>query len=166
MMVVERLFPEAVATAEKTPRYLVVDGESPHAVQAPDHGVAPHRMRGQQHFGVGMIRAEDLSGRFEFFAQFGEVVDFAVEDDGALAVGAPHRLRPALQVEDAQTPVPEMDTVALPESLIIRTAVGQTARHAQQVIPRARSDKSRNAAHGCSPPQPPARSKLRVERTR
>ena len=61
----------------------------------------------QQHLGIA-ARAEPDPVAFEFGAQFGEIVDFAVIGYGEPAVGARHRLRgPARQIEDRQAPVPQ-----------------------------------------------------------
>ena len=67
----------------------------------------------QQDFGVGS-GAEDVALGFELFAQFAVVVDFAVEGDDELAVGAVHGLRAALgEVDDGQAAVAQGDAAVV-----------------------------------------------------
>jgi hypothetical protein len=166
VMVIKRLFPETVAAGEKAPPLAVVDDESPHAVEMVDHVVAPLGISGEQHLGVGMISAKGLPAAHQFLPQSGKVVDLAVENDADGPFGIPHGLGTAFEVEDAQAAVTEEHAVVRGVAFVVRTAVRQAPRHAHEILPCARSDKSRNAAHGLEAGQPSARSKLRVERTR
>ncbi len=148
MVVIERLLAETVAAGEKPAPLPVVDDEGPHTVEAVNHGVAPLRIGGQQHLGIGMVGAKNPPATHQLFAQLGEVVDLAVEHDAERPVPVPHRLGPAFEIENAQTAVAEEDALVFRVTFVIRTAVGQQPCHAHEVFPRARSGESRDAAHG------------------
>ena len=60
---------------------LIPDRQREHAVEALGEFFAPLLPSVDQHFGIGMVRAEAVSLGLEFATQFAMVIDFAVEDD-------------------------------------------------------------------------------------
>ena len=93
------------------------------------------------------------------FAEFGEVVNLAIEDnpDGFIFVG--HRLMTGrAEVDDAQAAVPERNCVSgageYPDPTVVRPAMSHSFGHpADQVLIRL-APYSSNAAHACSGPEP------------
>jgi hypothetical protein len=66
----------------------------------------------------------------QFGAQFGVVVDTAVEDDGEPEIGVGHRLGRLLgKVDDAQAPVPEGDASLRMYPASVRPARGERFHH-------------------------------------
>ena len=110
----------------------------------------------EQDFRVAVVGLEFVAERAEFGAEFGMVVDFAVESDAHIAVraalcaGAPHRLHATADVHDAESPMPEMDAVPFPapKPLRIRPTMGDAVGHAAQRIEVATPDETGYAAHG------------------
>ena len=134
MEVVERLFAEAVARAEEPPVRAVVDDEGPHAVQPLDEAVAPLAVAVEQHLGVGVVGDEFAAARLQLRAEFGVVVDLAVEDDAELAVARPHRLRAAGEIDDREAAMAEEDARAFirPMPVCIRPAMRDGGGHPPQ----------------------------------
>jgi hypothetical protein len=59
-----------------------------------------------------------------------EVVDFAVEDEGILFVGAAEGLMTAsIQIEDTQTRKAQVEVVMLPDALVVRAPMMQHGGH-------------------------------------
>jgi len=71
-----------------------------------------------------------MAGLFQLAAQIGEIVDFAIEDDGIALVFAAHGLRPAGDVDDGETGVAEGRRSAEGNPLAVRAAVMQRLGHA------------------------------------
>jgi hypothetical protein len=104
---VERLDAEAVARAHQAASAQVRDGDGPHALEPAEAVVPPRLERRQRDLGV-TGGAEAAPARLQLAPQLAEVVDLAVEDDPAGAVGRAHRLvRRVREVADAQAAEPE-----------------------------------------------------------
>src|SRR5690242_2718184 len=79
------------------------------------------------------VRVEVVTAGFEFRAQFGEVIDFAVEDHPNIAILVVNRLMPRRQVNDAQTPHSQPRTSVHVDSFIVRTSVHDGLAHLMDV---------------------------------
>jgi hypothetical protein len=78
----------------------------------------------QHNLGV-TVRCEATAALDELSAEFGVVIDFAVEDEDDVAILADHRLLPSSEVDDLQTDRTERNVVRLVHSLLIRTTMDQ-----------------------------------------
>src|SRR5438874_2419369 len=100
-----------------------------------------------QHLGIG-ARAKLMAGREQQFAELGEIVDLAIEDDpdGGVLIG--HRLvAGGAEVDDAQPAVPERNRLSgsgeYPDSRVVRPAMSNGFRHStDQVLIRFAPDSS------------------------
>ena len=154
--VIERLFPKAVARAEEPAPHGIVDDEGPHAVQLFRERVAPFRVGVEERLRVAVVGVEAVAERSQLRAEFGVVVDFAVEDDAELAAlratACPHRLRASAQVHDTQPPEAEEDarTFLVPMPRIIRPAMGDARGHPLKCLAVPEPRKPCYSAHvGC-----------------
>ena len=78
-----------------------------------------------------------------------EVVDFAVEDEGILFVGAAEGLMTAsIQIEDTQTRKAQVEVVMLPSALVVRAPMMQHGGHllSEGMVPAA-SPEASNPTH-------------------
>ena len=96
----ERLLPEAVAGEEQPAFARVPEREGEHPAQPGDERGPARSAAREQHFGVRVGAERVRPG--QLVPERGEVVDLAVEDDGAAAVGGGHRLVAADEVDDRQ----------------------------------------------------------------
>ena len=104
----------------------------------------------EQDFGVGVVGGEFVAEGEQLGAQFGVVVDLAVEDHAELAVARPHRLRAAREVEDREPAEAEEDArfFIVPQPLGIRPAMADRRGHPREVAEIARANEPRYPAHG------------------
>src|SRR5208337_3141769 len=79
-------------------------------------------------FGVA-VGVEAMAAAFEFGAEFGKVVNFAVEDDPGAAVFVEDRLMAAGEINDAEAPHPKSRAVLDEDALVVRTAVDDLVAH-------------------------------------
>ena len=84
------------------------DGEGKHATQFGQAVEIPFQEGLQDGFGIA-VRLKFSSARPQLLAQLGVVINFAVEDDGVIAVFAAKRLIAGLQVDDFQPDCAERD---------------------------------------------------------
>jgi len=130
--VVERFDAVTVAGEEERGARLVPEGEGEHAVEALDAGGAPLDIGVERDFGVG-ARGEDVTERFERFAEFAEIVDFAVEGDGEVAAGGDAGLvSGGGEVDDGEPPVSEAEEAVDEEPFSVRSAMGDGVGHFSQ----------------------------------
>jgi hypothetical protein len=103
----------------------------------------------EENFGVRVVGGESVALREKFTAKFGVVVNFAVEDDGRLAVGGGHRLRAVREVEDGQPAMSQKEVSVLffKKAFGIRPAMSEAIRHAAKHRAVSRADESGDAAH-------------------
>ena len=141
MKIIERLFAEAVAAAEEASAFAIVDDEGPHAVEALDEIVAPLAVGVEQDFGVGMVGRELAAEPHEFGAEFGVVVDFAIEGDAEFSIARPHRLRAAGDVDDREAAMAEenarvfLGPMAFGVGAAVADGVGHPAEDAEVSAP-------------------------------
>ena len=101
----------------------VPDGESEHAAQPGQHAFALAGEQRQQDFGVGR-GAEGNAINLQRPAQFAEVVNLAVEDDGVAPIGGHHRLVGAgVQVENGQAAMAQDNAFARPHPFRVGAAL-------------------------------------------
>src|SRR5512142_782318 len=93
--VVERLVADTVAAAEQDAGLPVVERKGPHAVEPRGQISPPLAIAMEQDLGVRMVAREAVPQILEIAAQFGEVVDFAVEHDAQATIERPHGLATA-----------------------------------------------------------------------
>src|SRR5262249_7435184 len=141
---------EAVAAAEETVLRAVENDEGPHAVEALDEAVAPLAVAVEEDLGVGMVGDESATMHLQLRAEVGVVVDFAVEDDADLAVGGPHGLRAAAEVDDGEAAVAEEDggTFGEPVTFGVGSAVADGVGHALEDVPVTGTGEASYPAHG------------------
>ena len=77
------------------------------------------------------------------------IVDLPVEDDPQSAVCRPHGLRPAAEIDDGQTPVPQVNRLmgVMPQTLGVGTPMDHGLIHGRKDIHIAGSGKTANSAH-------------------
>lgn len=115
----------------------IPQGEGVHAAQVVEHGFAFFGIKVQEDFGVG-FGAEDAALGFETLPKWAVVVDFAIEADDELAVGAGHGLRGAFaEVDDGEPPMAEADALVggNPFALPVRPPRGHVVAYAAQFFP-------------------------------
>ena len=165
LKVVERLLSKTVAGQKKSPRPGIVDGKSPHAIEAGKHALAPFAPGVEEDLGVRVVGCENMSLAEEFAAKFRVVVNFSVEDDGQRSIGGHHRLRAACEVNDRKSAMPQKHACIgfFKITLRVRPAMSEPTGHALQIRAAARADESGYAAHQTGPV---CASQLRVLLTR
>ena len=88
---IQRLDAEPVAPHHHTAAVALMDDEGEHAVEAVDAGLAPGMPRLEEHLAVA-VGEEAIAHALQLGAQFGIVIDAAVEDHHQAEVGIDHRL--------------------------------------------------------------------------
>ena len=97
------------------------------------------------------MSAESVTKGDKFLAQFCVVVNFAIEDDGGVAIFAGDRLIPTLDVDDAETDSAQGHGIRMENTLLIWASMNQAGnRAANSVIIRAKSltRETSNSTHG------------------
>ncbi len=100
---VQRCDADAVAGQDQRAAFDVVQREGVLPVEMVEHRLAVLFPHVDEHLGVGVGR-ELVPFRLEYFAAFGVVEDFAVEDDDDALVFVENRLLPIRQPNDRQPP--------------------------------------------------------------
>ncbi|MCY1423672.1 hypothetical protein D9M71_393940 [compost metagenome] len=122
---VQRFDAEAVAGEEQALVVALPDGQGKHAVELGQQGRAPGVVALEQHLGVA-VGPEAVAQGLQLLAQFGEVVDGAVEGQRQAQGVVDHRLGRAVgQVHDFQASVAEGDRALAMEAPGIRATRGQ-----------------------------------------
>jgi hypothetical protein len=101
------------------------------AVQPFHQSLTPLRVAVEQDLGVGPC-SELVSLPRQLRRQLDVVEDLAVERDDESPIGRRHRLRAALEVDDAETDVGHPHATAERESESVRAAMRDRRRHAAQ----------------------------------
>ena len=91
LRVMQRLDAKTVTHQPQRIGMAVKQGESEHAVEAIDAGLAPLAIAVKDDFSVA-VGTEAMPLPFQFTAHLGKIVDFAVEGDGETFVRGEHRL--------------------------------------------------------------------------
>ena len=148
----KRLHPQPIARQPERLRPRVEQGEGEHAVEAMHAFLAPLAIAVQDDFGVAGS-AENMPLGLQFGADFSEIVDFAVEDDGQALILSQHRLRAAGQVDDRQAQMAKADARRCPDAAAVRTAMGHRVQHRADAggidgLCRFEVEDARYAAHG------------------
>jgi hypothetical protein len=81
---------------------------------------------GMEHSFCIAMSVKVVAARFESFANFEVVIDFAVEDDDGVAVCGVNRLIPPGQIDDFQTGGAQIALAGLVDALLIGAAVNQS----------------------------------------
>ena len=150
----KRFYAQTVACQKQRAVRVVVQREGKHAVQALQAIRAPFLPRGEDDLCVP-LGPEYCAKRGKLAAQFAEIVNLAVEDDGRAAIGRMHRLGRAFQIDDRQAPMAQANPGIGPDPRSVRSAMGKSVGH----LPHARRvhrlwcpemEKACNPAHGVS----------------
>ncbi|MNO50300.1 hypothetical protein D3C76_406710 [compost metagenome] len=121
---------QAVAGQEQALVVALPDGQGEHAVELGQQGRAPGVVALEQHLGVA-VGPEAVAQGLQLLAQFGEVVDGAVEGQRQAQGVVDHRLRRAVrQVHDLQAPMAQGDRALAMEAPGIRASRGQVMGNA------------------------------------
>ncbi|MNC31745.1 hypothetical protein D3C75_800770 [compost metagenome] len=121
---------QAVAGQEQALVVALPDGQGKHAVELGQQRRAPGVVALEQHLGVA-VGPEAVAQGLQLLAQFGEVVDGAVESQRQAQGVVDHRLGRAVgQVHDFQAPVAEGDRALAMEAPGIRAAGCQVVGYA------------------------------------
>jgi hypothetical protein len=80
-------------------------------------------------------------------AQLNVIVDLAVENESEIAVLRRHRLMSAFEIDDGKAAVPEKNCSVVPQTAVIRPAVGEHGSHARQRFAVACANETGDAAH-------------------
>ena len=80
-------------------------------------------------FRVG-VGAEVIATAFELAAEFGKVINLAIEDHPDVAVGIRHRLMATGHINNGKTPKSQSERSIKVKALIIRTSMRDRRRHA------------------------------------
>ncbi len=126
----QRFYAEPIAHEIQRFRSVVPQCECEHAAQARDERVDTEcSVPVHEHFSVGLAH-ECEATRFEFGAQFMEVVDGAVENHRNLPVGRKHRLPAGFaQVEDGQPAVRQHGAFPDLNTFVVRTTPREGGAH-------------------------------------
>jgi len=127
-LVVQRLDPEPVASHERPALTPVVQAQREHPVETMDQVGSVLLPEVHQHLGVG-TSAEAMPAGLEVAAEFGEIVDLAVEDDLDAAVLVGDRLRPAGGIDHGEAPDPRGQPGGLEKSLGVGAAMDHRGEH-------------------------------------
>ena len=98
------------------------EGGRKHSAQPGEAFDVPFEKGLQNNFGV-TVSTELMSPMFQFRPQLPEVVDLALADAQSPAIGALHRLHPALKIDDLEPHGAQRDILSFVEAVLIRTAV-------------------------------------------
>ena len=121
-------------------------------MEALDATLAPVQIRIEDDLGIA-VGAEHQSRCAKFGADFGEVVDLAIEDDLQPSLGDRHRLLSTAQVDDGETPVSERCVLIDVDARFIRPAMEKRIAHRANAPPchglvmPGEIDETRDAAH-------------------
>ncbi len=131
------------------------DGEREHAAQSGGGLFPPLFVGVDDYFGIG-AGEENVALGFEFLAQFAEIVNFSVEDDGERAGFVPDGLRAAGKIDDAEAPRANDNGRGGEKTFFIGTAMNDRIEHAADyglaILLRVQSDNTTNSAHGSNSP--------------
>src|SRR5215469_15166702 len=96
-----------------------------------------------------MVGLELVPGSFQFLAKLLVIVNLTVKSDDQPTVGARHRLLAVSQIDDSQDAMPQEHPVRLvgPQTLAVRTPMGEAPRHLGEDVSRSGSDKPCDSAH-------------------
>ena len=151
---IERLDPEGIACSDGNAAHAVDQYKRVHALETVEHAVTPLQVALQDDFGVA-ARAEFRAARFELAAQLAEIIDLAVEDDGAAAGLVGHRLIGAVTgIHDRETAEYQRPARLGRAATGIRPAMEQVAVGAgEQILAKApaRLKEGGKAAHQAVP---------------
>ena len=126
--IVKRLFAKAVAREGQFAFGLIVDGEGEHATQFLDAVGAHFFVEMNNDFGVG-VGVEAMAAAFELGAEFGKVVNLAVENDPCAAIFVEDGLMASGEVDDAEPAHAETSAVGDIESLVVGAAIHDLVAH-------------------------------------
>src|SRR5436189_3295411 len=130
VMVVKRFDPEPITGEMELLLSAVPDRHREHPIELAECARAPLLESLERQFGV-RTGPERNALRFEAAFEFGEVVDFAVVDDGESSVIRSHRLMAlGRKIDDAETRVPEARGGRDQGPAVVGSAVTQTHGHA------------------------------------
>src|SRR3982751_3389917 len=145
--VIERFFPESIATAKEPGVFPVVQGEGPHAVKAARQVRAPFAVAVQEHFAIRVVGLEKMASGFQLRTKLGVVVDLTVKNEDEIAIGRRHGLMAAFEIDDGEAAMAEKNGAVVPESAIVRPAMGEAGGHARQRFAVASANETGDAAH-------------------
>ena len=133
--VVEWLLAKAIPGEEDPPSRSVEQRESEHPIQADRKLLAPLGVAVDQHFRVRVVALEAMPLVLQLGSELDVIVDLAVVDDAQCALGVPHGLSTALQVEYGEPAVADVGGARFigPEPLFVRAPVGHGSGHRNQV---------------------------------
>ncbi len=162
-MHVKRLDAQTIARQNKFAVAGIPDGESKHAAKFFDETFAIFLVEMKDDFGVRR-GAEGMAALFEFAAQFGGVVSFAVVGDPGLAIGAGHGHAPAVaQVDNGESRVDQETGWKFLDALAVRAAMFHGGSHAlggwTQRIVRVCGGNPGDAAHAAYLPSSATRQR-------
>src|SRR6476660_3495767 len=126
--VVERLNADATPSEKQGFRSRVPDGQSEHTPETRNGAAAPLFVGMHDRLGVA-VRVERVTRPLEIGAQLLKVVDLAVEHDPDGAVFVVNRLMAGGEIDDAQAPHAECDTVVDPDALVVGAAMTDHVAH-------------------------------------
>ena len=154
-MIVERLLPGPVPREQQAPPRVVPEHEREHPAQ-PLHAIdSPLLVRVNDRLRV-RARLEHVAAGRQLTLQLLEVVDLAVQDDGARPVLAIDRLVSAGDVDDAEPTVAESHAGSKMDAAGVGATMAHGAGHPVQKlavhgVARVHEGKARDAAHARRP---------------
>ena len=148
--VVKRFDSQAIARQHEALLPDVPDGEGEHAPQVIDAAWAVVLVQMNDGLGVA-LGAEPMAVSHQLAMQFLVVVDLAVEDDPHGPVFVEHRLLSAFEIDDAEAPHAERDTVLDVNALLVGAAMHHHSTHRTDLVLEdglvVPADDSSDAAH-------------------
>ena len=111
--------------------------------------LAPLIVAANDHLCIRVIASESLAQRNELAPKRAMIVDLAVENDGRRARIVRHRLDTAGDVDDRQAAMAEENTPSAVDmhAVAVRTAMGERARHPDDIVACSSSCKSCDTTH-------------------
>src|SRR6185503_10402267 len=129
--VVQRLDSQSIARKNKPSPRRVPNRKREHSSKLLDRAWAVFFVKMNDSFGVAGCLIL-MAARFKIRPQVAMVIDLAVVDDPHAAVFIRHRLMPARQIHDRQSPVPQPDGSIDEHASVVGSAMRQTVSHANE----------------------------------
>jgi hypothetical protein len=129
LRIVQRLDAEPVARQDDAPAIAFPDRECEHPIKSLDAARSPFLVGFEDDFGVA-LGEESIAFAREFAAQFAEIIDAAVEDDGKAEFRIDHRLGGCGgKIDDAEPAMAERHTILREGATGVRPARPHPLHH-------------------------------------
>jgi hypothetical protein len=153
--VIEGLLAEPISGEEKLPAAPIEDREGEHSIETRGELLAPLLEAVNEDFSIRVVCPEDVAARLEVTPEISMIVDLAIENNADRLILIPHRLRAALDVDDRQSPVAEVNpSFGINEQpFAVGPSMAKGPRHYGEVIAITLANEADQPAHQACGPQ-------------